>query len=106
MSPGYRLTPFAFQDIFEIWLYISKDSLDAADRVEAEIYDACVKLSRSPYLGKIKKRRTGKEVRCWTIPRFPNYIVIYYPDTKPIQVVAILHGRRNLERILRARTGK
>ncbi len=107
MSLRYRLTPLAFDDLYDIWLYIAKDGVDAANRVEAAIYDACARLSRNPYLGKKRKSRANKkEVRIWTVPRFPSYKLVYYPDTKPLLVVAVLHGRRDLDRILRKRTGK
>ena len=37
----YRFTPEAAADLFEIWSYIARDNTEAADRVEAAIYDAC-----------------------------------------------------------------
>ncbi len=51
-------------------------------------------------LGSKRSEITALPVRFWTINRFPNYIVVYRPDTKPLQVVAILHGKRNLKAIL------
>jgi len=32
-----------------------------------------------------------------------SYLIVYRPETKPLQVVSILHGRRNVERILKER---
>ncbi|MBK5291956.1 MAG: hypothetical protein JJE04_09805 [Acidobacteriia bacterium] len=32
-----------------------------------------------------------------------SYVIVYRPETKPLQVVAILHGRRDAERLLNAR---
>ncbi len=43
-------------------------------------------------------------VRFWTITKFPNYVIIYRPETKPLQVIAILHGRRNLKEVLDKRS--
>jgi plasmid stabilization system protein ParE len=37
---GYAFHPEAFADIDEIWEYIAKDNIDAADRVLAEIRSA------------------------------------------------------------------
>ena len=34
---GYALHPNAFADLDEIWEYIAKDNIDAADRVLADI---------------------------------------------------------------------
>jgi hypothetical protein len=30
-------------------------------------------------------------------------LIVYRPDTKPLQIVSILHGRRDVEQILRGR---
>jgi plasmid stabilization system protein ParE len=31
--------------------------------------------------------------------RYPNYTVGYRPETNPLQIIAILHGKRNIRRI-------
>jgi len=32
-----------------------------------------------------------------------SYLIVYRPETKPLQVVAILHGRRDVVAILKKR---
>jgi len=32
-----------------------------------------------------------------------SYLIVYKPDTKPLQIVSILHGRRDVEKILKDR---
>jgi hypothetical protein len=39
-------------------------------------------------------------VRFWTVTKFPNYVIVYRPDTVPLQVVAVLHGKRDLKEVL------
>jgi hypothetical protein len=34
---------------------------------------------------------------------YPNYTVVYRPDTAPLQIVTVLHGKRNIRRILKQR---
>jgi hypothetical protein len=34
------------------------------------------------------------------VTRYPNFIVVYRPETDPLQVVTVLHGKRNLKVIL------
>jgi plasmid stabilization system protein ParE len=46
---------------------------------------------------------TARALRFWTLKRYPNYIVVYRPGTNPLQVIAVLHGKRNLRRILKER---
>jgi plasmid stabilization system protein ParE len=96
MSAGIQFTPRALSDLDVIWSYIAADSVKAANRVEAAIVSACNSLARNPLLGTKRSEITPLPVRFWTVPRFPNFIVVYRPDTQPLQVVAVLHGRRNL----------
>ena len=51
------------------------------------------------------KRRdiTPLPVLFWTIPKYPNYIIVYRPQGKPLQVIAILHGKQDLKEILEDR---
>jgi len=99
----YALTPLAKADIFDIWCYIADDSEDAADRVEQAIYDACALVAQAPLRGHSRPDLTSRSLRFWTLTRYPNYTVVYRPDTAPLQVVAVLHGKRNIRSILKQR---
>ena len=87
-------------DLDEIWSYIAADSVDAANRVESAILTACNSLARHPQLGTKRIEITLLPVRFWTVTRFPNFIIVYRPDTEPLQVVAVLHGKRNIKELL------
>ncbi len=100
---GYALTPLAKADIFDIWSYIAKESENAADRVEQAIYDACAFLAEGHLRGHSRPDLTARNVRFWTLTRYPNYMVVYRPETSPLQVVAVLLGKRNLRRMLKER---
>ena len=43
----------------------------------------------------IAEDNVGAANRVESATRFPNFIVVYRPDTKPLQIVAILHGKRD-----------
>jgi plasmid stabilization system protein ParE len=96
----FRFTPEASADLFEIWNYIAADSEESADRVENAIYDACTFVAEAPLCGKIRKELTARPYCFWIVPRYPNYIVVYNPTTAPVRIIRILHGKRNLKRIL------
>ena len=100
---AYVLTPLAKADIFDIWAYIAENSESAADRVEQAIYDACAFLAEGPLRGHTRPDLTPRPLRFWTLNRYPNYTVVYRPDTAPLQIVAVLHGKRNIRRILKQR---
>jgi plasmid stabilization system protein ParE len=81
---GYRFTPEAEADLFEIWSYIARHNPDAADRVENAIYEACTLIAQVPQSGQVRKEFTGRPVRFWTVRRFPNYIIVYRPEARPL----------------------
>ena len=57
-------------------------------------------LGRMPSQGHTRKDLTNKPVLF-----FPMYsfLVVYQPDMRPIRIVAVLRGRRNVKRILKER---
>jgi len=81
----YALTPLAKADIFDIWCYIADDSADAADRVEQAIYDACAFVAQAPRRGHSRPDLTSRSLRFWTLTRYPNYTVVYRPETAPFR---------------------
>jgi antitoxin ParD1/3/4 len=101
---AYALTPLAKADIFDIWSYIASRSEAAADRVEQAIYDACEFVAASPLRGHPRSDLTARPLRFWTLTRYPNFIVVYRPDTAPLHIVAVLHGKRSINRILQQRS--
>jgi antitoxin ParD1/3/4 len=97
----YRFTPEAEDDLFEIWCYIARDSVAAANRVESAVYDACAFLAQEPQSGSPRKHVTGLPVHFWTVQRYPNYVVVYRPETQPLEIIRVLHGMRDLKRLLK-----
>ena len=47
----YEVTAQAKEDVLTIWEYIARDSLQAADRVETAIYEACNFVALNPLAG-------------------------------------------------------
>jgi antitoxin ParD1/3/4 len=75
----YRLTSKSKADLRAIWSYIAVDNIEAADRVEEAIYDACAFLAKAPSRGHSRKDLTRLPVRFWTVVRYPSYVIIYDP---------------------------
>ena len=101
MSPGYVLAPDAAFDLVEIWRYIQeRSSTEMANHVESVIRDKISFLSKKPTVGHYRRNLTDADVRFLTVY---SYLIVYRPKTKPLQVVSILHGRRDVEHILRSR---
>jgi len=100
VTAPYSLTPEAEDDLLEIWQYIARANPRAADLVEDTIHAACAFLAESPYAGKLRREITPMPVRFWTVSRFPNYVIVYRPETQPLQIIRVLHGQRDLPAIL------
>ena len=90
MSGAYRLAPRAQQDIEDLVEFIAADDFEAALRVEQELYDAFDLLASRPLIGhtRIDLAIPG-HLRVWP---FYSYLIVYRPDTTPLEVVRIWHG--------------
>jgi antitoxin ParD1/3/4 len=104
MNAAFALTPQATEDLDGIWWYIAEQSRDAADRVEAEIIRSCRRLAKYPLMGALRQDITSLPVRFWTVAKCPNYVIVYRPDAVPLQVVAVLHGKRDLTEVMKRRS--
>ena len=91
----YLLAPEAALDLVEIWRFLkNKATVEIADR-------KIVFLARMPGAGHWRKDLTDVSVRFFAVY---SYLIVYRPETKPLQVVAILHGNRDVGHILSKRT--
>ncbi len=85
----------------QIWRYIKKNvRLEMADRVVSVIREKIVYLAGRPGAGHWRKDLTDESVKFFSVY---SYLIVYRPETSPLQVVAILHGRRDVEDLLKDR---
>jgi len=103
MNAQFQFTPQATEDLDAIWWFIAESNRAAADRVELEILATCHRLAKHPLMGSKRQDITPRHVRFWTVTKFPNYVIVYRPETVPLQVVAVLHGKRDLREALERR---
>src|ERR1700722_17805718 len=97
---AYRLTPQALDDLSDIWVFIARDNLEAADRVEQAVYQACELIATSPLAGSVREDLTAFPARLLTGQAYTKYFTVSDPKTAPVQIIRILHGARNLPTIL------
>lgn len=97
---AFRLSPEASQDLTEIFEYIAQDNVDAAERVRVELLEAMRGLVKMPGKGHRREDLTDRDVLFWLVR---SYHIIYRAGTRPLEIVAVLHGKRNIRRILRER---
>src|SRR5258708_12210635 len=87
--------------LVQIWRYIKKQSnVEIADHVESVIREKIVFLAANPGAGHWRKNLTDEAVKFFPVY---SYLIVYRHETTPLQIVSILHGRRDVEQLLRDR---
>jgi len=84
----FLLTPAAKADL---------EDISAARRVRARHREAMVRLGHMPQMGHLREDLTSEGLRFWSVY---SYLIIYRSDTHPVQIVRVLHGARDIRRIL------
>jgi plasmid stabilization system protein ParE len=100
----FLLTPAARADLAEIAKYVREQgSPDAAKRVGEELRRATRKLADMPGIGHVRTDLADESLRFWSVY---SYLILYRPDTSPLQVIRILHGARDVETVLESERGQ
>jgi len=89
---GFVLHPGALTDLDEIWEFIAADNVTAANRVLDEILETIRSLVSFPEMGHARPELTSHPLRFHPVR---DFVVVYAPLEKPLQILAVLHGRRN-----------
>ena len=93
----FVLTHLARQDVNDIWDYIADDNIEAADRVLNALDNAMVKLAKNPGIGHVREELTDKRHRFFLVY---SYLIIYRHETKPLQIIRVIHAARDVQNIL------
>ncbi len=93
----FVLTPAAQADVLRIIDFLEGDNPSAILKVVDALDDAMQLLAENPMIGHIRRDLAGDDVRFWSVFK---YLIVYHPETTPLQVVRVLHGRRDLKALL------
>lgn len=96
--PACELSPESLEDLENIWNFIAADDPAAADRVIDELFEAFQRLASWPGTGHFRRDLTERQVRFWPVR---SYLVVYRESSSGVQIVAILHGSRDVPTVLR-----
>jgi antitoxin ParD1/3/4/toxin ParE1/3/4 len=98
----FELTPEAQRDLEQIAGYIASEaSAQMAAKVIANIRREIRKLAAMPGMGHFREDLLNRHYKFWSVY---SYVIAYRWDVKPIQVLAVVHGARDLEAVFRRRT--
>ncbi len=96
----YLLTRVAEDDLRSIKDYIARERPQTARRVIRELRQAMRGLADLPGKGHSREDLTGENVRFWKVY---SYLIVYRPETKPLEIISVLSGWRDIRTVLKAR---
>jgi antitoxin ParD1/3/4/toxin ParE1/3/4 len=89
MSEPYVLSALAQEDREEIFCHIAEHAIDAALRVDRELEKVLLRLAAHPHIGHRRRDLLPAHLRVWP---FYSYLIIYRPNTSPLEIVRVWHG--------------
>jgi toxin ParE1/3/4 len=103
MTSSYRVLPAADADLDDQAAYLA---CEASLEIALRFYDAAAasfeQIARMPGLG--ERRQTTNPrlegLRVWRIQGFEKHLIFYRPDADGIEIVRVLHGARDIDRLL------
>ena len=100
-----RFHPAFETDLEQAWLRITRAGSAVADGFIDAVERTVSQIARQPQIGWQRpwKHQALIGLRSWRVEGFPKYLVFYRIEHQAIAILAVLHGARLLERILKKR---
>jgi plasmid stabilization system protein ParE len=96
----YRVAPEAEDDLRQIWRYLLGEAgLAIANRIQGELVDAFETLADVPGKGHKRPDLTPRDVLFFSVSQY----MIVYRRAELLEVVAVLHGKLDVKRLLESR---
>jgi plasmid stabilization system protein ParE len=96
----YLVAPEAEDDLRQIWRYLLGEAgLAIANRIQGELIDAFEGLADVPGKGHKRPDLTSRDVLFFSVYQ---YMIVYRRGTL-LEVVAVLHGKRDVSSLLESR---
>ena len=97
----YRFSPHALDDLDALLYSLAERSgWDHSMDMEEKIYAALERIGRSPGIGHLREDLIPHEVY---FDYAKPYLILYRRDTRPVYILAILHGARDIATIMQDR---
>ena len=98
---SFVLTPHAKRDLLAIEEHtLESFGLEQALSLADQFAKAMRMLSEQPRAGHIREDLTpgGRMLRYWLVSK--RFLIVYRPDTTPIQIIRVIDGYRDIRHIL------
>ncbi len=95
--PRVHRSAQAHLDLLEIWLYITENGdMAVADRFLDSLQNTCLTLAGSPGMGRLRTE-LAPDLRSFPVG---EYVIFYRPAGEGIDLVRVLHGKRDIDSLL------
>jgi plasmid stabilization system protein ParE len=84
----------------QIWDFIALDKPEAADRFSTRLYETFRAIGRSPGIGHV---RHDIETSCVLFFPVGSYLIIYRTASNVVEILAVVHGARDIPAFLARR---
>jgi toxin ParE1/3/4 len=93
--------PAANRDLIDCFVYIGRDSEESATRFLRASEETFLDLAAMPAMGVATSfgDSEDRKLRRWRIRGFENFLIFYRPIEGGIEVIRVLHGAREIERL-------
>jgi len=98
-----HIRPVASQDIDEIVDYFALVNTQAAQDFVNDLQSCFALLSENAKIGVQREYRAKAlaSMRMFPLKKFSSYLVFYMADDQTIDIVRVLHGKRDIERLFK-----
>ncbi len=85
------------------WYLVEQDASDAAFRFVDAVEESVEQLVNMPAIGTPREIRNPalKGLRVWPVKDFDEFLIFYVVQEDTLKVIRVLHGKRDIDRILK-----
>ena len=100
---AYVLAPDAEADLKQIWRYLLGEAgLAVANRIQSQLVDVFEALADLPGKGHRRPDLTSRDVLFFSVYQY----MIVYRRAESVEIVAVLHDKRDVKRLIKTRTSR
>ena len=101
MKRRVALRQAAREDLIESYLFIGRDSPDAAEHFLQAAEESCDALADMPEIGHRWESEDQRlqDVRVWHVKGFESWLIFYRITEKQVDILRVIHGARDITAI-------
>lgn len=109
MKPRILKRPQVERDLIDHFAAIARDKIEPAERFLRVAEESFAKLAANPFVGHKWESPLPQlaDIRVSPMPlKFSNYLIFYRPIDNGVEILTILHGARDIQRVFERLFGR